>query len=124
MDNGQKYYGIFAGLGGFFGVALGALAAHKAHDAYAAELLKQASTYTLIHSLTLLFVCKRPGKIICLACFLFALGILLFCGGLAVKALTGVATIGWLIPFGGGCLMSGWLAVAAAQFTRNENQAT
>jgi uncharacterized membrane protein YgdD (TMEM256/DUF423 family) len=124
MDNGQKYYGIFAGLGGFFGVLLGALAAHKAHDAYAADLLRQASYYALVHSLALLFICQRPGKIVCLACFLFAIGILLFCGGLSIKAITGAMAIGWLIPFGGTCLMLGWLAVAAAPFTKSKNQIT
>lgn len=116
MDNGGKYYSVFAGFGGFFGVALGALAVHKAHDVYAAELLRQASFYVLIHSLALLFICQRQGKVICLACFLFAMGILLFCGGLAMKALTGVLAIGWMIPFGGSCLMFGWLAVAALPF--------
>src|SRR5271155_1404405 len=107
MQNGQIYYGVYAGLGGFMGVLLGALAAHKATDAHAAELLRQASFYAIAHSLALLIVCQRPGKAVCLACFLFALGILLFCGGLAVKGFLGTLPISWMIPFGGSCLMAG-----------------
>jgi uncharacterized membrane protein YgdD (TMEM256/DUF423 family) len=122
MQNGEKYYGVFAGLGGFLGVLLGALAAHKAADAHATDLLRQASYYAIAHSLALLFICRKPGKAVCLACFLFALGILLFCGGLACKALLGAMIIPWLIPFGGGCLMAGWLAVAAS-FLGNSAQA-
>ena len=114
MQDGRNYYGVFAGLGGFLGVLLGALAAHKAADAHAAELLRQASFYAIAHSLALLIICRNPGKAVCLACFLFTLGMLLFCGGLVVKALLGTSPISWLIPFGGGCLMAGWLAVAVS----------
>jgi len=120
MKSGQKYFELLAGLCGFAGVVMGALAAHKAQDPYAEGLLRQASLYDLVHCAALLVLAARQEKAARMACFLFIIGILLFCGGLAVKALIGQTIIAKLVPAGGTCLMMGWLSVAALAF-RKEN---
>jgi uncharacterized membrane protein YgdD (TMEM256/DUF423 family) len=119
MKEGFNIYGIFAGIAGFMGMVFGAMAAHKAQDAYSAALLGQASFYALIHSLALLHICRRPGHIITLACILFTFGMILFCGGLALKGFSAeFAFVSPIIPFGGGCLMMGWLTLTLAELTR------
>lgn len=120
MSYSARCYGIFAGLSGFVGVVLGAAAAHKAVDTYAADLLRQASLYQLIHSVMLFMICERAGLAARIARPFFAVGTILFCGGLAAKAMTGIASASHVVPFGGGCLMLGWIATAAI-FLRRQN---
>jgi uncharacterized membrane protein YgdD (TMEM256/DUF423 family) len=48
------------------------------------------------------------------ACALFLLGMILFCGSLYIRGLTGFHPIVLLTPFGGAALMLGWLALAAS----------
>jgi uncharacterized membrane protein YgdD (TMEM256/DUF423 family) len=122
MKKSQRLFEFFAALGGFAGVVIGALAAHKVQDSYAEGLLRLASFYALIHSVALLVLAPRSGKAAHLACLFFAVGILLFCGGLCVKALVGATFIAKLVPGGGTCLMLGWLATAVHALTRSINQ--
>ena len=121
MKSGQKIVELLAGLCGFAGVVMGALAAHKAQDAYAEGLLRQASLYDLVHSAALLALAARSEKAARIACLFFFAGILLFCGGLAVKALIGQTVIAKLVPAGGTCLMLGWLSVAALAFRKSDS---
>ena len=82
---------VVAGLSGAMAVGFGAYTAHgPAATSQAAPLLDLASRYQLTHALALLAVGQlyRPGRrFVLLAGWLFAIGILLFCGGLYVSAL-------------------------------------
>jgi uncharacterized membrane protein YgdD (TMEM256/DUF423 family) len=42
----------------------------------------------------------------------FALGSVLFCGGLYLLSFSGIAIFGWLAPLGGLAFLAGWLALA------------
>lgn len=100
---------IIAGIGGFTGVVLGAVGAHAAPDAAAAALIEKASFYQLIHSLALLAVSTWNGRALAVARLAWVAGIVLFCGSLYAKALTGNALSVPLAPLGGTCFMAGWL---------------
>ena len=112
----------FAALAGFAGVALDALGAHAlgpSPDPARLRLLDLATRYLLIHALALIGVvalCARtqqppPARWLTASAWAFAAGMVLFCGGLAVHALTGVAMLGPLVPVGGSALLLGWLTL-------------
>lgn len=109
----QNVYSVFAGLAGFYGVAMGAYAAHGVADAAAAAALSLSSFYALAHAAVLLGW-RGEGRIAAVARGLFAGGLLLFCGAIALKHAAGFAAAGALAPAGGVMLMAAWLAVAAA----------
>ncbi len=113
---------MFAGLTGFLGLIIGAIAAHQAHTPQAAALLQEASLYALIHSALLIAVSQRNNNVSCLSCFLLAVGMLLFCGGITLRALAPIHFSLWLIPVGGGCLMFGWLAAGIGCFISPMNK--
>jgi uncharacterized membrane protein YgdD (TMEM256/DUF423 family) len=106
---------VVAAIGGFAGVALGAAGAHLTDgDAVAGGFIATASQYLLLHSAALLGVAalsvSRPGPYLLRGvAVLFAIGMVLFGGGLSLYALTG-SPIGRLgTPFGGTALLAGWL---------------
>ncbi len=112
----------FAALAGASAVALGAWASHGAADP-AKGWLVTASTYQMVHAAALLgaaLLRERllagsaagwPRRLVGLALAGFALGIVLFCGGLTALA------FGWRVPAaapaGGLALMAAWLCLAA-----------
>ena len=98
-----------ASLNGFLAVIMGAVAAHAIPDPQLAALAAHASLYQLIHAVLLAAIATRPGKLATASRILFLAGILLFCGSLSIKALTGYAPITHLAPTGGASLMIGWL---------------
>lgn len=108
---------VLAGLNGLMAVGLGAYAAHGlATDPVLQGLAERASHYQLIHALALLAADRlaadgrRPAH---LAAALFTLGMLLFCGSLTLRALTGTPLpVPMVTPAGGMSLMAGWLALA------------
>jgi uncharacterized membrane protein YgdD (TMEM256/DUF423 family) len=116
---------IFAGLAGAAGITLGAWAAHGLTEGMA-RLAETASRYALFHAAAMVanaMVLDRvgqgwPRRLTTLALALFALGIVLFCGGVAGTAV-GFAT--GTAPLGGMALIAGWitLAVAAGAAFRN-----
>ena len=57
------------------------------------------------------------------ACALFLLGVILFCGSLYIRGLTGFHPIVLLTPFGGVALMLGWLALAASAWPSHRSAA-
>jgi uncharacterized membrane protein YgdD (TMEM256/DUF423 family) len=109
---------VFAALAGLAGVALSAMAAHAAGGAN----LDTAACFLLVHAPVLLAVAAlaridavQPG-LGQAAGWLMVLGLVLFCGDLAVRALRETALFPRAAPIGGFLLMGGWgvLAVAAA----------
>lgn len=112
-----RVFVVLAGLYGFCGVALGAMASHAAASPAAAEELRIAGLYALIHAPALLVISSRPlarFSPLQLGGWAFAAGVLLFCGSLSMKA-----AFGWratLAPFGGTLLMAGWLLAGFSAF--------
>ena len=99
-------------------VAAGAFAAHAARGAPhpdAAQLLRTAVLYHLVHGLAIVAVglAARWGASTWLAAAgaLFLAGILLFCGSLWFLAMTG-RSAGPLAPAGGLAFIAGWLFFA------------
>jgi uncharacterized membrane protein YgdD (TMEM256/DUF423 family) len=113
-----------AGLGGLASVIAGALAAHLADDARAAELLRTGALYGMVHAAVLVTVIalaqgREPRRgAAAVAGWSFALGIVLFSGSLFALAAGGPPWLGRVTPFGGGLLMVGWAALTILAFRR------
>lgn len=107
---------LWIGLGslaGVLAVAVAALAAHGLEEIGPARLhmVRNALQMQGWHALALLACglwAPRGGRLADWAGAAFALGLVLFCGGVY-----GLALAGWLIgilaPFGGTLLMAGWI---------------
>lgn len=65
------------------------------------------------HTLALLAVAiltaVKPSRLLPAAAIAFAIGVLLFSGGLYGLALAGHGPFAWVTPVGGVCLMIGWI---------------
>jgi uncharacterized membrane protein YgdD (TMEM256/DUF423 family) len=116
---------LFVSLGALaaaLGVALGAFGAHALKARLSADMLavwQTAVQYHLWHALGLvgigILAQHLPGSgPLRLAGWLMLAGIVLFSGSLYVLAASGVRWLGAVTPFGGGCLIAGWLAVVYA----------
>ena len=112
---------MLAAFFGFTGVALGAFAAHGLKNRLSAEYLAIFHTgvlYQLIHALAILGVAvlaaQLPGRLMTMAGWSFALGIVLFSGSLYVLTLTGISKLGIITPFGGLAFLVGWLCLGLA----------
>ena len=113
-----KAFLILGALAMAIGVAAGAYSAHAAKGAVhpdAAQLLRTAVLYHLVHGLALVAVAlvARWGASAWLAAAgaLFAASIVLFCGALWWLAMTGRSP-GPFAPVGGMAFIAGWLALA------------
>lgn len=104
---------VIAGITGFTAVLMGAAGAHAVQDAAQAALVEKAALYQLLHAVALLSVAGHNGRGWTLARYDWLGGIMLFCGSLYIKALSGAAHAP-LAPMGGVLLMLGWLAAAIA----------
>ncbi|EEB10905.1 Inner membrane protein ygdD, putative [Pediculus humanus corporis] len=102
-----------AGLSGATAVILGAYGAHcistKAGYEEQKRIYHTANTYHFIHSLALLGVplCRFPNA----AGTFITLGMILFCGTCYYNACTEKTDFRKLTPFGGICLILGWLCL-------------
>lgn len=131
---------VLGAIFGFLGVAFGAFGSHALRAKLSPERLAQFETgvrYQLWHALALFAVVfvrslgpfGVRGRVFtygplvagingspagALAGWLFVAGIVLFSGSLYALALTGVRRWGAVAPFGGVCLLAGWLALAWA----------
>jgi uncharacterized membrane protein YgdD (TMEM256/DUF423 family) len=116
---------LFVSLGALaaaLGVALGAFGAHALKARLAADMLavwQTAVQYHLWHALGLVAIGLLAQHLpasgpLRLAGWLMLAGIVLFSGSLYVLAASGVRWLGAVTPFGGGCLIAGWLAVVYA----------
>ena len=103
-----------AGLGGVASVVAGALAAHLADDAKAAELLRTGALYGMVHAAALLGVVAIGARRLAVrvAGWSFAAGIVLFSFSLFALAAGGPRWLGWVTPLGGVALIIGWAALA------------
>lgn len=112
-----------AGLLGATGVGMGAYASHGfvADDAAreaARNTLQMAVQLQMFHALALLGVGLLARQIssrwVPLAGLLFTVGVLLFSGLIYLRTFTGIETFRPFVPWGGSCLMLGWLALVVA----------
>jgi uncharacterized membrane protein YgdD (TMEM256/DUF423 family) len=110
---------IWIALGALFGLVSVGMAAYASHG-LAPERAALANTGASLgawHALALvgagLLAERRRGMLVNLAATCFALGTLMFCGGVFLRALT-EQSIGLVTPLGGTLLMVGWGVLAAA----------
>lgn len=102
---------IIAAFYGAAGVGAGAMASHAIADPHAADMVKIAAIYALIHAV-LLACWTQHGTIATAARTALALGVALFSGGIMVKYILGLAVAAVLAPTGGTLLMLAWLLIA------------
>jgi uncharacterized membrane protein YgdD (TMEM256/DUF423 family) len=104
-----------AAISGFLAVAFGAFGAHGLKDLLEANKMlpvwQTGALYHLVHSVVL-FALSQRAKPPRLPFALFGIGIILFSGSLYALAVTNVKMLGIVTPFGGLCLLAGWLALA------------
>lgn len=116
MDRSLTITGaLLAGLG----VALGAFAAHGLKDSLDADAMRVFETgvrYHLVSALGILaaaVACRHfPGRACRLGGWLLFGGVVLFSGSLYLLAVTGIAKLGMITPFGGILFLIGWGALA------------
>lgn len=105
---------------GALAVALGAFGAHgleaRITDPDRLAWWDTAARYHLVHALAICAVAAHPARPRA-AGALFTAGIFIFSGSLYTMTLTDVRILGAITPIGGLCLISGWLALAAARVT-------
>ncbi len=106
-----------AAVAGFSGVALDAFAAHGLKAKLAPSLLpvfETAVRYQIYHALALFAVAwawaRWKHRAIDAAGVLFIAGIVLFCGTIYLRALTGTGIPG-MTPVGGMAFLVGWLCL-------------
>jgi uncharacterized membrane protein YgdD (TMEM256/DUF423 family) len=100
---------------GFAAVALGAFGAHGLKEVLAQNdtllVWQTAALYHLVHSVVMLAIASRePLRV--WAWRLFAAGVVIFSGSLYALAISNVKMLGAITPFGGVCLLGGWLVLA------------
>ena len=112
---------LLAAVAGFFGVALGAFAAHGLKGQLSAEYLAVFQTgvhYQMLHALALLALAgvqqHLPVVWLRRVTVLFVVGILLFSGSLYALTLSGISALGMITPLGGLAFLAGWLALGLA----------
>lgn len=115
----------FGGAAGLTGVALSAAAAHLSSgpslDIAARFLLVHAPAFLGLSALVAAgFVHPVLGR---MAGLVLGLGLVLFCGDLALRALRGSALLPMAAPTGGVCLMLGWALVAIAAMLPHRSSA-
>lgn len=116
LSSTDRALGAVACLAGLLGVAGSAAAAHIA----GADSLKIAAQFLLFHAPAILaFVALCAAGLVRavpmrIAAGLIVLGLCLFCGDLALRALTGHALVPMAAPSGGFALMGGWILGAGA----------
>lgn len=111
-------FGVGGALFGFTGVAAGAFGAHALKGSMAPALMsafETAARYQLVHAVALVVTAfaleHRGSRPLEAACALFAIGIVLFSGSLYALSLLGAPQWGIVTPFGGLCLLAGWLCL-------------
>ncbi len=115
---------VFAGLSGFFAVALGAFGAHGLRNQVSPSMLdvwQTAVLYQMFHSLALLavviFWLRQDSRGLRFAAIFFGLGMAVFSGSLYGLVLSGITQLGMITPLGGVMLLAGWACFTATLFT-------
>ncbi len=121
----MRFWIALAAVFGGTSVAMGAFAAHGLQGALAGERidwLETASNYAMAHALALLGVAwlseRRGGFAIHVAGAGFAVGVILFSGGLYLAALADLRDIMPVVPLGGMAFLAGWAALLVAGLRR------
>ena len=121
LDARAARFGALASVFGLTAVAAGAFGAHALREQLPTTLLttfETAARYQLIHAVALLAVAwlvdRNAHPLAATAGWLFVAGIVLFSGSLYALALSGIGMLGVITPFGGLCLMAGWLCLLLA----------
>lgn len=109
-------------IGALFGFAAVGMAAYASHGLPAdrASLAMTGASLGAWHGLALigtgLLAERRRGPLVHVAAGCFAVGALMFCGGVFLRALSELS-IGMVTPVGGTTLLIGWGILAAAAFS-------
>jgi uncharacterized membrane protein YgdD (TMEM256/DUF423 family) len=108
---------VVAGMLGAAGVGAAAAAAHLGGG----QLLETAATFLMIHSAAVLAIVaiaqrasRASARLFVIAAMLLILGLILFCGDFAMRALAERALFRMAAPSGGILLIGGWLLAAFA----------
>lgn len=114
----QRTWIVLGALAGLGAVAMAALAAHGLGglDPAALSMVRSGVEMQGWHALALLACglwAPRGGRLADCAGAAFALGLLLFCGGVYAVGLFGIR-LGAMAPVGGTLLMLGWLLLAVS----------
>lgn len=110
----HKTWQLLAGLSGFMGVAMGAVAAHAMKFPWLAQTADRGSMYQMLHAMPLLWLVGRDGWGYSVARWCFALGTVLFSGSLYALSLTADREMVVFAPYGGMLLLAGWVSLAFA----------
>ncbi len=113
MKNNKTWI-IAGGILGFLGVALGAFGAHGLKDYLTPEMLEVYKTgvlYQLVHSVVILSIGFYGDNNFRIAALFFTLGVILFSFSLYLYALTYTIAFAIITPFGGVCLLIGWIMI-------------
>ena len=110
-----RIHAAFGAIACGIAVALGAYASHVA-QAQDGKRLALAAVFAFGHGLALLILHMRASRLAVAAMTAIGIGVLLFCGSLALAVFAGTPTV--LAPFGGGLLMLGW-GILAIDFLRS-----
>jgi uncharacterized membrane protein YgdD (TMEM256/DUF423 family) len=105
-----RYLIVIAGLFGATGVALSAAAAHQ-------ELpgLSTAANFLLFHAPATLALSLMAGnRLITIAAWVLALGVVLFCGDLVARGYLETRLFPMAAPAGGVLMIAGWLGVSVS----------
>ena len=115
----SRRFGAIGAVFGFLGVLAGAFGAHAVRTSMPAALMSAFETavrYQLFHAVALLAVAlaveRNSSRPIVVSGILFTVGIVLFSGSLYALSLSGQTWWGMVTPFGGLCLLTGWLTLA------------
>ena len=132
VNGTAKAWLLCAGVYGFVSVALGAFAAHGLESSLGATRLGWIETgarYQALHALALLGVALLQAQAgaatvrpLALAGGAFALGALLFPGGLYLAGIVGWTVLIPVVPVGGGAFLVGWLALIWAALGRGRGR--
>jgi len=114
----MKFFGAAGAIGLALGIGLGAFGAHSLREHLSGEMLAVFETgvkYQMYHSIALLIVAALAdrGRFFRYAGMSYIAGIILFSGSLYAVALTGVAGLGMVTPFGGLSFLAGHLFLLA-----------
>ena len=118
---------VVGAINGFLAVAFGAFAAHGLKSALSPGLLEVFRTgveYQAMHAAALLVVGllgqhARNTRLLRVAGWAFASGILVFSGSLYLLAVTDARWLGAITPLGGTAFLVGWATMAWAAYRDN-----
>jgi uncharacterized membrane protein YgdD (TMEM256/DUF423 family) len=117
----DKNFLLLGAVAAFLAVALGAFGAHGLRGRLSPEMMAVFQTgvqYHMAHALALILVSvimgRMDGRLIHIAGWCFAAGIVFFSGSLYLLAITGVTILGAITPIGGLLFLAGWACLAFA----------